>query len=106
VILSFAPSVLKRVRQLEPLVMTGFLFSDPSLSAVATSVDAGARQLLPRIDCVTRQLVNEAHANDLKVVAWTANVVDEMHKLISAGVDGIITNYPDRLVDLLRTSQR
>lgn len=106
VVLSFAPSVLKRVRRLEPLVMTGFLFSDPSPSAVATSVDAGARQLLPRIDRVTRELVTEAHAHDLKVVAWTANAAEEMQKLISAGVDGIITNYPDRLVDLLRSSQR
>jgi glycerophosphoryl diester phosphodiesterase len=29
-----------------------------------------------------------------------------MKKLISAGVDGIITDYPDRLVDLLRASQK
>jgi glycerophosphoryl diester phosphodiesterase len=101
VVLSFSPSVLKRVRQLEPLAVTGFLFSDRLPAAVATAVDAGARQLLPRTDCVTRELVTEAHAHDLRVVAWTANTVDEMQKLISAGVDGIITNYPDRLVELL-----
>jgi glycerophosphoryl diester phosphodiesterase len=27
-----------------------------------------------------------------------------MQKLIAAGVDGIITNYPDRLIELLRTT--
>ena len=104
VVLSFSPAVLKRVRQLEPLVMTGFLFSDRLPSAVATAVDVGARQLLPRTDRVTRELVTEAHAHDLKVVAWTANAPGEMRKLISAGVDGIITDFPDRLVELLSTT--
>jgi glycerophosphoryl diester phosphodiesterase len=104
VVLSFATTVLKRIRQLEPLVMTGFLYSDRLPLAVATAVDAGARQLLPRTDRVTPELVTEAHAHDLKVVAWTANAPNEMQKLISAGVDGIITDYPDRLVELLRTT--
>lgn len=104
VVLSFSAGVLKRVRQLDPLVMTGFLFSDRLSSPVSTAVDAGARQLLPRIDRVTRELVTEAHAHDLKVVAWTADSRAEMQKLIAAGVDGIITNYPDRLIELLRAT--
>lgn len=106
VVMSFSTSVLKRIRQLEPLVMTGFLYGDRLPSAVATAVDAGARQLLPKTDRVTPELVTEAHAHDLKVVAWTANAPNEMQKLISAGVDGIITNYPDRLVELLRTKRQ
>ena len=106
VVLSFSPSVLRRVRQLEPLVMTGFLFSDRLSSPVATAVEVGARQLLPRTDRVTRELVTEAHAHDLKVVAWTADTPEEMRKLISAGVDGIITDYPDRLIELLHTTQQ
>jgi glycerophosphoryl diester phosphodiesterase len=106
VVLSFSSSVLKRIHELDPLVMTGFLFSDRSPSAVASAVDAGARQLLPRADRVTPELVSEAHAHDLRVVVWTANTPDQMKKLISAGVDGVITDYPDRLVELLRTAQQ
>jgi glycerophosphoryl diester phosphodiesterase len=106
VVLSFTPGILKRVRQLEPLIMTGFLYSDRLPAAIATAVDMGARQLLPRTDRITRELVAEAHAHDLKVVAWTANATDEMHKMISAGVDGIITDYPDRLLEVLRSTQR
>lgn len=102
VVLSFSPSVLKRVRQLEPLVMTGFLFSERFPAAVATAVEAGARQLLPRTDRVTHDLVTEAHAHDLKVVTWTANSPEEMQRMISAGVDGIITDYPEHLVEMLR----
>ena len=102
VVLSFSASVLKRIHQLDPLVMTGFLFSDRMPSPVAAAVGAGARQLLPRADHATRELVTEAHAHDLRVVAWTADSHADMQKLIAAGVDGIITDYPDRLVDLLR----
>jgi glycerophosphoryl diester phosphodiesterase len=101
VVMSFDVSTLRRVRELDPLVMTGYLFSDRASAAVATAVSAGARQLLPRADRVTRELVSDAHAHDLKVVAWTANSPEEMQKVISAGVDGIITDYPDRLVELL-----
>jgi glycerophosphoryl diester phosphodiesterase len=45
----------------------------------------------------TKALVDEAHAHGLKVVPWTVNDPATMHKLIDDGVDGIITDYPDRL---------
>jgi glycerophosphoryl diester phosphodiesterase len=41
--------------------------------------------------------VAEAHALGLKVLPWTVNDPSEMRKLIELGVDGIITDYPDRL---------
>ena len=106
VVLSFSAGVLKRIHQLDPLVMTGFLFSDRMPSPVTIAVDAGARQLLPRTDRVTRELVTDAHTHDLRVVAWTADSHADMQKLIAAGVDGIITDYPDRLVDLLHSTQQ
>ncbi|RKN04600.1 glycerophosphodiester phosphodiesterase [Streptomyces radicis] len=46
---------------------------------------------------VTEELVDEAHAAGLRVIPWTVNDVATMHKLIDDGVDGIITDYPDRL---------
>jgi glycerophosphoryl diester phosphodiesterase len=36
------------------------------------------------------------------VVAWTINEPEQMRRLIAAGVDGIITDYPDRLLSVLR----
>lgn len=41
--------------------------------------------------------LGEAHALGLKVLAWTVNDPAEMRALIERGVDGIITDYPDRL---------
>jgi glycerophosphoryl diester phosphodiesterase len=50
---------------------------------------------------VTREMVDHAHRNGIKVVPWTINDVPTMAKLIDDGVDGIITDYPDRLRTLI-----
>jgi glycerophosphoryl diester phosphodiesterase len=45
----------------------------------------------------TRRLVRRAHRAGLRVVPWTVDDRSTMRHLIEAGVDGIITDYPDRL---------
>ncbi|MEG3636843.1 glycerophosphodiester phosphodiesterase family protein [Micromonospora palythoicola] len=50
---------------------------------------------------VTREMVTHAHRNGIRVIPWTVNDVPTMAKLIDDGVDGIITDYPDRLRTLL-----
>ncbi|SNY03831.1 glycerophosphodiester phosphodiesterase family protein [Paractinoplanes atraurantiacus] len=50
---------------------------------------------------VTREMVRHAHAYGIKVVPWTVDDVPTMTKLIDDGVDGLITDYPDRLRTLL-----
>ncbi|WP_245870672.1 glycerophosphodiester phosphodiesterase family protein [Asanoa hainanensis] len=50
---------------------------------------------------VTKAMVDHAHRNGIKVIPWTVDDVPTMTKLIDDGVDGIITDYPDRLRTLL-----
>jgi glycerophosphoryl diester phosphodiesterase len=50
---------------------------------------------------VTREMVAHAHQYGIKVIPWTVDDVPTMAKLIDDGVDGIITDYPDRLRGLL-----
>ena len=49
----------------------------------------------------TRDLVRRAHDAGLKVIPWTVDDRPTMEKLIDDGVDGIITDYPDRLRQVL-----
>lgn len=51
---------------------------------------------------VTHEMVREAHAARMRVVPWTINDIPTMRSLIDKGVDGIITDYPDRLRTLVR----
>ena len=46
---------------------------------------------------VTAEFVAHAHAHGLHVHVWTINDVDEMHRLLDLGVDGIVTDFPARL---------
>jgi glycerophosphoryl diester phosphodiesterase len=102
VILSFDPATLDSVHRLDSTMMTGLLCEIPSNDLVERTVRAGARQLVARGDLVTSAVVDKAHHAGLQVVAWTINEADQMRRLIAEGVDGIITDYPDRLLKVLR----
>ena len=43
---------------------------------------------------------------DILLIPWTVNEVEDMTNLIEKGVDGIITDYPDRLIELIKTSTK
>ena len=58
---------------------------------------AGGTVWSPNYKDVTEALVREAHASGLKIVPWTVNDDADMARLIDWKVDGIITDYPDRL---------
>lgn len=56
----------------------------------------------PSFGPLTQAQVQEAHTLGLLVLPWTVNTRADMARLIDWGVDGIITDYPDMLRDVLR----
>jgi glycerophosphoryl diester phosphodiesterase len=63
----------------------------------------GAKTWSPHARDLTPALVIEAHALGLSVVPWTVNDPKDMERAIAAGVDGLITDYPDRLRTVLQS---
>lgn len=55
----------------------------------------------PNYADLTRDLLDEAHELGLLVIPWTVNDAQTMQMLIDMGVDGIITDYPDILINLV-----
>lgn len=51
---------------------------------------------------ITKKFVRTAKRKGLTIHIWTVNEVEEMRELMEAGVDGIITDFPDRLIPLAR----
>ncbi len=45
---------------------------------------------------VTAALVGEAHGLGLRVIPWTVNEIDDLMAIYRTGIDGIISDYPDR----------
>jgi glycerophosphoryl diester phosphodiesterase len=68
---------------------------------VAAAVAIGATAISPEHVITTPELVDEAHTFALPVVVWTVNDPGDMARFIDYRVDAIVTDYPDRLQNLL-----
>lgn len=60
---------------------------------------------LGSLEIVSPRFVSQAHRLNTRVQVWTVNEVEEMKRLLDMGVDGIMTDYPDRLFELLEANQ-
>ena len=68
---------------------------------IRKSVEMGLRTMQPGRDITTRDFVQKAHAAGRIVHVFYADTPDDMRAYIEIGVDGILTNYPERLKAIL-----
>ena len=61
-----------------------------------------ANALNPNHKTISPVLVNDAHSNNVIIFPWTVNDASRMQVLYSMGVDGIITDFPDVAIKVLR----
>jgi glycerophosphoryl diester phosphodiesterase len=74
----------------------GLRRADYGGSLVRTVQAAGCGAWSPFWRNVTAAAVAEAHALGLAVVPWTVNMPADIERMLEFGVDGLITDYPDR----------
>ncbi len=106
VVISFDSSLVATVRRAEPTLMTGLLYDGQLEKPIERALEIGARQLCVRGDLVTPAMIAEAKRNDLQVICWTVNHPAHMRLLASAGVAGIMSDYPDRLASIQSKATR
>lgn len=94
---SFDHDQLRAVQRLQPALRLGVLFNKSAHDAVDRAAALGAYSLhLPRLG-VKAESVHAAHAASLKVFAYTVNALHDLARMHRLGVDGVFTNYPDRI---------
>jgi glycerophosphoryl diester phosphodiesterase len=98
---SFDWAMLERLQETDPDIRLGLLAKDHAQRLIEAASAMGAEAINPRVDMVTARLCATAHSHGLKVYTWTCDDPLEMQRLIDHGVDGIMTNYPDRLHTVL-----
>ena len=76
-------------------------FGAAALSPVHGNPQGGTVNDPNYVPFTTKALVDEAHAAGMKVIPWTIDDPATINKLIDDGVDGLITDYPDRLREVL-----
>ncbi|HVS75056.1 MAG TPA: glycerophosphodiester phosphodiesterase family protein [Candidatus Acidoferrales bacterium] len=98
VVMSFDPHVLESLHQSEAMLMLALLHDGTLKDPFGDAAACGVRQMAVRGDLVTPAILAEARRRDLQVVCWTVNNPAHMRALIAAGVHGIISDYPDRVL--------
>jgi glycerophosphoryl diester phosphodiesterase len=100
VLLSFDPAALSLMRATDPRLLTGLLVgrAGPTIEAARR---AEAQLVAPRYKRITRRMVRRAHEAGLNVATWTVNTRQEMRRMLGLGVDGIMTDWPDRLIETI-----
>ncbi len=98
-ITSFSYDALKKVKKLNPKIKTGF---------IANLSTATSYSRLPYIDAVSmnylfvnQSVVNSAHHNGKRIFVWTVDRQSEVQRMMALGVDNIITNRPDKVLEVV-----
>ena len=99
---SFDPAAVNRIREKNPRLPIALIVDKPW----ENTRGSGGGKRYPTLNCRTTVLnednIRRAHTEGIRVHVWTVNTKEAMEKFIALGVDGIITNHPDSLIDLLK----
>ncbi|MCO4780743.1 MAG: glycerophosphodiester phosphodiesterase [Candidatus Cloacimonetes bacterium] len=105
VVQSFDFRTLIAIRLLDRKIKIAALLKDsrPSFTAVAKGLNPN--YISPNANLLTNENISIAHFYGVKVVPWTVNEKDDWDRLIMMGVDGIITDDPQPLVQYMESLQ-
>ena len=107
IIQSFDPRTLRIVHRDYPQQVTALLIGNKdSFAANIASLGFTPTIYSPYYLLVNAELVKTAHDSKVSVLPWTVNEVADMKSMADLGVDGIISDYPDRLVGLFGSYQQ
>ena len=79
----------------------GQLYQTPAGAAAIQVPERASLPVLGEVQVITPRFVRTIHAHNLEIHAWTINETADMERLLATGIDGIITDRPDRLLALL-----
>jgi glycerophosphoryl diester phosphodiesterase len=105
IIQSFDFRTLLYLHKRYPSIKTAMLIEDFDKRTVELQLsDLGFRPSIysPHFSLATKETIAFCHRKKIDVIPWTVNEVGQMRRLIEAGVDGIITDYPDLFVTALK----
>jgi glycerophosphoryl diester phosphodiesterase len=102
---SFDFRTLKVVEREAPEIATAYLTSGKN-SDPAKVHEAGARVWSPDFRDLDAQKVAQARKLGLRIIAWTVNEPDEIQRVLALKLDGIISDYPDRVRAALKETRK
>lgn len=96
---SFNHRQLAELHRLNPEIRLGALTASLPVDNARFAESLGAFSVHPSLEFIDQEFVSDAHARGLKVYAYTVNHPDDITKMRDFGVDGVFTNYPERVLE-------
>ncbi len=90
-------SALRQLRELAPAARIGLTWGTDGDPPTALLAELEAEYWNPRHPLVSPERVGLVHRAGYRVSTWTVDQVDELHRVLAAGVDAVVTNRMDRL---------
>ncbi|HIH87951.1 TPA: glycerophosphodiester phosphodiesterase [Candidatus Bathyarchaeota archaeon] len=94
---SFDWGMLRRMRELSGETRLGPLAYEDVIKALATASELDAYSVNPYHRRIDTAYVSRAHAAGLRVYPWTVNEPGDIRRVVGFGVEGVISDYPDRV---------
>lgn len=103
---SFDPSALERIREKNPRVRVAYLYNKSWNFPQEVIEGRSFNTLSCRKSVLTDTNISKAHKEGVRVNVYTLNSEEEIERFLNMNVDGIITDYPDRLIKILQKRYR
>ncbi len=98
IISSFDIDCLKNLRKISDDIIIGFLYNKKEWKgALKKAIDLRAYSFHVSEKILSEELIAKAHKKGMRLFVYTINDGYEMRRVIELGVDGIFTDFPDRL---------
>ncbi len=105
IIFSFYSQVLTKIRQLSKSISILFLIDSADKMTIKYANEIKVNAIgVGHGTTITKEYLDSAHQQGIEVWKWTVNDENEMQQLIDLGLDGLITNAPDKAVKKLNTA--
>jgi len=96
---SFDTRILEAIKKYDSKVRLVYLVEEVVLTPeIINNLSFIPEVISPDFELLSPELINIYQQKGMKVIPWTVNETAEMQRMIDWGVDGIITDYPDRLL--------
>jgi glycerophosphoryl diester phosphodiesterase len=103
VLKSFDVNILKEIKKQQPSQKTSLLINrDESIEGKLKQLDFTPEILGVYFKLLSEKVVTHYKNEGFLINAWTVNSVKSLQRVIAYGVDGIITDYPNRLIGLIQ----
>lgn len=99
---SFDPNILNALHKKAPKIVIAFLTGDKGLDKNLAKLNFKPQIYAPHHGLVNTALIDSVRTKNMKIIPWTVNDEEAIVRMIALKVDGIITDYPDRVIVKLK----